>query len=239
MQTHSTPSVINSLWTGSSFRERGLNIVGGGKRESEEMAARLPPPPPVSYSDCRTHWMTDWLTANGLLTILSGIIVKFLLRHEWRPCTRLLPLVMPRPLSICYWVVRKIQTERIGTGERERLCTWQLGRGTLLALRSFWNMEQMVRCAWQEDGHQLIVPLNVVVWKYCRRLWPMELAWRKMITLETHPNEWLWFMDTSIAWISLKGSNFFLGSNFFFLLIGHSYHSPLSFPSWHIWLDSM
>ena len=45
--------------------------MGGGKRESGEMAARLPPPPPVSL-----------LTANGLLTILSGIVVKFLLRHE-------------------------------------------------------------------------------------------------------------------------------------------------------------
>ena len=62
MQTHSTPSVINSLWTGSSFRERGLNIVGGGKRESEEMAARLPPPPPsLTRTVGLIEWLTDWL----------------------------------------------------------------------------------------------------------------------------------------------------------------------------------
>ena len=44
--------------------------MGGGKRESGEMV--LPAfPPHVSLP-----------TANGLLTILSGIVVKFLLRHE-------------------------------------------------------------------------------------------------------------------------------------------------------------
>ena len=58
MQTHCyTPSIITSLWTGSSFRERRLNIVGGGKRESGGNGS--PFPLPFSYSDSRTHWMTN------------------------------------------------------------------------------------------------------------------------------------------------------------------------------------
>ena len=44
------------------------------------------------------------------------------------------------------------------------------------ASRSSWNMELMVRCAWQEDGRQLTVLLNMAAWQYCRLLLKMGLA---------------------------------------------------------------